>query len=245
MRLSQPNWSNVLAFSFGVVNVWAVSLGVVVWITQCRATIADEVTSSPFAIVAGAKIEGDGKRLTPFVFRVGSLGKLTTAEAVEWILDDCPEDTEALETNKGILFPTEIVGVYHVICVSSSKASHAWFEVRSGAGPPVPDSKAKIAAQVTQAFVGPDSKTDAAKWKTMWSAVLDSLEQCEDTADVYNASEAASKAVQFPVGKYPKLAPILVATLPKQGTNDPLTPAHREELTGVFRAFISGAEGVK
>lgn len=210
------------------------------------AAMAEE-TSNPtsLTIVAGSRVEGDGTRKTPFVFRVGALGKLTTGEAAEWIIDDCPADTEALETRKGILFPTEIGGVYHVICVGQAKAAHAWFEIRSGAGPPVPEPKANISLQVTKAFVGPDAKADAAKWKTMWTAVLDSLSQCQDTADVYNASEAASKAVQFPVGKYPGLAPILISTLPKQGTNDPLTPFYREDLTSVFKAFIAGAEGVK
>lgn len=193
------------------------------------------------SIVAGTKITGDGTRQSAFQFPVGSLGKLSIeSKADQWILDDCPGDTEILETEKGIIFPTSDIGVYHVICVANGKAVHAWFEIRAGAGPPVADT---ISSRVSKAFNG--QKTDAAKWVSMWKAVRDSLGQCEDTADVYTASETAAKSTQWTAGKYPELLIIVREMMPQEGTNEILTIDSRKKIESVLNEFIKGGEQVK
>lgn len=199
---------------------------------------SDEPVPSGDSITA--KVEGDGTRKTPFVFTLGSLGRLSVAGEAKWNLDDCPIGCEVI--GGSLLFPTDSPGEYHTFL--EGKAAHAWFVIKSGNSPPAPvvDS---VAGRVTKAFVGPDAKVDSGKWVSMWKAVRDELSRCTTTGDFYEASHTSSDAVVFPVGKYPDLSSILKELLPKEGTSEDLTTDSRAALAATLNQFIKGGEAVK
>lgn len=199
---------------------------------------SDEPVPSGDAITA--KVDGDGTRKNPFVFTLGSLGKLSVTGEAKWNLDDCPIGCEVI--GGSLLFPTDSPGEYHTFL--EGKSAHAWFVIKSGNSPPVPVVDT-VASRVTKAFVGPDAKADAAKWVSMWKAVRDELPRCADTADFYEASVTSSSAVGFPAGRYPSLAGIMRDVLPKEGTNDVLNADLRASLAAVLGEFIKGGEAVK
>lgn len=194
----------------------------------------------PSGDVITAKVDGDGTRKNPFVFTLGSLGKLSVKGEAKWNIDDCPAECEVI--GGALLFPTDSPGEYHTFV--EGKAAHAWFVIKGPNGPPVPVVDT-VASRVTKAFVGPESKADAGKWVSMWKAVRDELPRCATTGDFYEASLASSDAVGFPVGKHPSLAVIMREVLPEKGTSDDLTTESRASLTAVLSEFIKGGEAVK
>lgn len=195
------------------------------------------------AITAAKKITGDGTRQTPFVFSTGSLGKLSIDGMADWTLDDCPIESEILDTS--LLFPTDSPGVYHVIAVVDGKAAHAWFEIKGPNGPPVPPKPVSISEQIAACFTGPDAVKDAKRFAVIVGAVKDSLSKCRDTADVFDAWETAFIAAQWNATKYTRLKPIYYQTLPQQGTNETLTPELMKSIESTLQQFIDGANSVE
>lgn len=194
------------------------------------------VPPKPAAIVIeGPKgdLEADGSFEKPFVFTLGSKGKLilnapevTDEKKIEWNLDNAPkEDIEILPGKKIIWFPTNVNGMYHAFVGVSNETglqlTHAWFKIEGTIVPPAPEKQ--LTLDMKAGFVGPDAKVDAAAYKKAVDGLRDLFEKGEitKTEDMVATFKKGLEVAGWKSHKYPGITKVAGEHL-----GGPTTPGH-------------------
>lgn len=224
-------------------------------------TLADDLSAK---VTAPATVTGDGTQLKPFVFPVGSKGKLsiaTDADAVTWILDGCQAvDPEMLPGGRVLWFETRTPGKYPVFIALAKQVKEAeasklvaggtacWFEIAGPVGPPSPVVET-LRSRTVAALAGPDAKADAGKLSGIVGAVADALADGE-YADAVQLNKSWNTALQkgaWPTGKYPAVPQIfrdIFELLPAGSEGIPLPDQVRKTLIENLRLVESAADEV-
>jgi hypothetical protein len=207
------------------------------------AGFAQDPAPSTVGIKANGKIQGDGTRKAPFVFPMGSLGKLAVGgDIAKWNVDDCPMESEVLGT--ALLFATDVPGEYHTFVEGTS--AHAWFVIKSGNSPPTPETELElIARRVKTAMTG--NPGDAAKFAGMCNALAIALDadQVPTLESMSAKMDAALKAVGWPQGKYPDMSKLAGQLWGAGVESYPLDATTRKRFSDQLRVIAKACLEVK
>lgn len=209
--------------------------------------LADEPspTDDLSVIVASSGVSGTGKRSDPYVFDTSTKCALRLtgkSAAVKWDLEDCPTDTEAID--RVLIFSLAQPGTYVVWVQCDNTTAKAWFEVRSGAGPP-PTPQNTITTRVKTSLAG--QPKDAATF----GVVCEELAKALDAGTIVKQSnfessmQAALTSVSWQVGKYADLSK-LTGELFDRGDKDwTLTAEDKATFAKHLRTIAEACKGIK
>lgn len=204
-------------------------------------TPADDLS----VIVASAGVSGTGKRNDPFVFDASTKCALRLtgkSAAVKWDLEDCPNDTEAID--RVLIFSLGQPGTYVVWAQCDNMTAKAWFEVRSGAGPPPVVNT--LASKLRSALSGPDAAKDAVQFAAIMRGVADQAEISKPATykPLKAMWDATLKGAGWPAGKYPLLPDVGRLAIPTAEENTPIDPAQLAAIVANLRVLQKTAEAI-
>jgi len=196
-------------------------------------------------IVASAGVSGTGKRNDAYIFDSSTkcVLRLTgKANAVKWDLEDGPPDCEAID--RVLVFSLAQPGTYVVWVQCDNTTAKAWFEIRSGAGPPPVVNT--LASKLRAALVGPDAAKDAVQFAAIVRGIADQIEISKPaTYKPLKAMFATTlSATGWPEGKYPALPDMWRSIIPTVDETTAITPTELAELVKTMRLLQKTGEAI-
>lgn len=202
-------------------------------------------TDDRSVIVASAGVSGTGKRNDPYLFTSDTKCALRLtgkSDAVKWDLDDFPSDAEAFD--RIVIFSLAQPGTYLALVQFEGGYAKAWFEIRSGAGPPPVVNT--LASKLRAALTGPDAAKDAVQFAAIMRGVADQAEISKPATHkpLKAMWDATLKGAGWPAGKYPLLPDVGRLAIPTAEETTPIDATQLAAIVANLRVLQKTAEAI-